>query len=115
MNSRITLSLQAKEGNPRNSEGSFITLKDERILFAYSRYRDKDDGKTWQAAVDIETDPGRGFCYTAIHFTDDAVLLAYCCGGGQSAVLQDCCIRRIEWNELPDVRALHGNMNGRDV
>ncbi len=56
----------------------------------------KDDGSTWQAAVDVENDPGHGFCYTAIHFTDDAVLLAYCCGGGTRGVLQDSCIRRIE-------------------
>ncbi len=27
MNTTITLSLNAREGNPRNSEGSFITLK----------------------------------------------------------------------------------------
>ncbi len=56
----------------------------------------RDDGRTWQPAEDIETDPERGFCYTAIHFTGDAVLLAYCCGGGKRGVLQDTCIRRIE-------------------
>ncbi len=56
----------------------------------------EDDGETWQSVEDIEADPKRGFCYTAIHFADDAVLLAYCCGGGKSGVLQDCCIRRIE-------------------
>jgi hypothetical protein len=55
-----------------------------------------DDGTTWEAPLDLETDPERGFCYTAIHFTGDAVLLAYCCGGRGSAVLQDCCIRRLQ-------------------
>lgn len=59
-----------------------------------------DDGTTWLAARDIETDPDRGFCYTAIHSTDDAVLLAYCCGGGKRAVLQDLCIRRIPLQSL---------------
>ncbi|MBN1810165.1 MAG: exo-alpha-sialidase [Planctomycetes bacterium] len=59
-----------------------------------------DDGRTWTPARNIETDANRGFCYTAIHFTNDAVLLAYCCGGGQRAVLQDLCTRRIEANRL---------------
>lgn len=81
MNTTITLSLNAREGNPRNSEGSFITLKDGRILFAYSHYRDKED---WSDHAETWSDPV-------------------------------CCIRRIEWNELPGVRALHGNMNGRDL
>lgn len=165
---RIVLALPASPGNPRNSEGSFVTLEDGRILFAYSRYSGKqmddwadhasadiaarvsddggrtwssedrilvpnegacnvmsasllrlqdgriglfdargiamfflsDDGRTWLAARDIETDPDRGFCYTAIHFTDDAVLLAYCCGGGKRAVLQDACIRRLPLESL---------------
>ena len=59
-----------------------------------------DDGKTWLPGRDIETDPDRGFCYTAIHFTDDAVLLAYCCGGRKRGVLQDLCIRRIPLVDL---------------
>jgi len=52
----------------------------------------------------LESDPQRGFCYTAIHGTGDAVLLAYCCGGGERRrVLQDLCIRRItlDWLEQP--------------
>ncbi len=51
-------------GNPRNTEGSFITLKDRRILFAYSRFTgggddnaaayiagrySSDGGRTWSA------------------------------------------------------------------
>ena len=38
MASRIVLSLPHGRGNPRNSEGSFITLADGRIMFAYTRY-----------------------------------------------------------------------------
>jgi len=56
----------------------------------------RDQGATWEHHKLLESDPAHGFCYTAIHFTDDAVLLAYCCGGGErSAVLQDLCIRRV--------------------
>jgi hypothetical protein len=55
-----------------------------------------DDGETWGTPVLLETDPARGFCYTALHVVEDAVLLAYCCGGGsRGAVLQDLCIRRV--------------------
>jgi hypothetical protein len=57
-----------------------------------------DDGKSWRHARAIETDPERGFCYIAANFTEGAVLLAYCCGGGQSGVLQDLCIRRVSWD-----------------
>ncbi len=32
-----------KDGNPRNSEGSFLRLKDGRIAFAYSRYTGNSD------------------------------------------------------------------------
>jgi hypothetical protein len=60
----------------------------------------RDDGKTWERHKLLESDPALGYCYTAIHFADDAVLLAYCCGGGgRSVVLQDLCIRRmrLDW------------------
>jgi hypothetical protein len=71
------------------------------LVLALSR----DEGKNWRCAQAIETDMGRGFCYTAIHFTDDAILLAYCCGGRGSAVLQDLCIRRLPlaclYSEMP--------------
>lgn len=60
----------------------------------------KDEGATWSQNHAIETDPERGFCYTAIHETEDAILLAYCCGGLSTAVLQDLTIRRIEKTEF---------------
>jgi sialidase-1 len=59
---QIVLKLPPQEGNPRNSEGDFVRLKDGRIMFIYthfvggagdhakanlsSRYSN-DDGKTW--------------------------------------------------------------------
>ncbi len=61
----------------------------------------RDDGATWERFKLLESDPERGFCYTAIHFTCEAALLAYCCGGGaRSKVLQDLCIRRVTLEEL---------------
>ncbi len=59
--------------------------------------RSKDNGASWHGHRTIETAPDHGFCYIAMLFDDDALLLAYCCGGGkESGVLQDLRIRRIE-------------------
>lgn len=60
---KLVLDMDPKEGNGRNSEGSFIRLPDNSILFAYSRYtsdsagdddscdiaaiRSFDEGETW--------------------------------------------------------------------
>lgn len=40
----------------------------------------KDEGKTWENIKNIETDPDGWYCYTAIHFTKNDVLLGYCAG-----------------------------------
>lgn len=55
-----------------------------------------DEGKSWHNARRLEKDTRRGFCYPAIYFTSDAVLLAYCCGGlNDTIMLQDMKIVRI--------------------
>jgi hypothetical protein len=64
-----------------------------------------DEGKTWSGYKVIEDDPDAGFCYTAIHFTDDGhVLLAYC-SGGQKDGLQSCLhkltVKKLPIAELP--------------
>ena len=64
----------------------------------------RDDGRTWEHHRLLEDAPDHGFCYTAIHPADDAILLAYCCGGGdKSAVLQDLRVRRVtrDWLYQP--------------
>jgi Neuraminidase (sialidase) len=40
----------------------------------------RDDGQTWQNLKNLESDPDGFFCYTAIEFAGDHVLLAYCAG-----------------------------------
>lgn len=62
-----------------------------------------NDGKTWKLQKLLEDDPRCGFCYTAIHFTEDAALLAYCSGGIKCGVLQDTRIRRVtlDWLYRP--------------
>ncbi len=65
----VVLDIRAGENNPRNSEGDFITLKDGRVLFVYSKYTgtsssdfspadlagrfSSDNGKTWTATDKI--------------------------------------------------------------
>ncbi len=56
-----------------------------------------DDGRTWSRHRLLEDDPERGFCYTAIHFVDGAVLLGYCAGGAVTGgILNLLRIRRID-------------------
>ncbi|PHQ34514.1 exo-alpha-sialidase [Rhodopirellula bahusiensis] len=38
----------------------------------------KDDGQTWQNIHNVGTDPEGWYCYTAIEFVDEHVLLAHC-------------------------------------
>lgn len=61
----------------------------------------KDEGATWQHHYLMEDAMEHGFCYTAIHFVDDAVLFAYCAGGPspQSCLLR-LRLRRIPLEEL---------------
>ncbi|MCE7070867.1 glycoside hydrolase [Dyadobacter sp. CY327] len=40
----------------------------------------KDEGKTWEHVKNIESDPDGWYCYIAIHFTKNEVLLGYCAG-----------------------------------
>jgi len=45
--SNIVLKLDSVPGNPRNSEGSFVTLADGHVLFAYTHYY----GESWGDAA----------------------------------------------------------------
>jgi sialidase-1 len=54
-----------------------------------------DNGKTWPHRKLLETAPDGWFCYTAIHFTDDAALLAYCAGDSKVGHLNRLRIRRV--------------------
>lgn len=40
----------------------------------------KDEGKTWSNIKAVESDPDGWYCYTAIDFIDDFVLLGHCAG-----------------------------------
>lgn len=63
-----------------------------------------DEGITWKHHQIVEDSPEHGFCYTAIHFVDDAVLLAYCAGGpAPQNCLQRLRMRRIEMSDVYSV------------
>lgn len=63
-----------------------------------------DDGRTFTEPVAFEWDEERGYCYCAICFTRDALLLAYCAGGREEgSCLVKTRIRRIERSQLAEL------------
>ncbi len=58
-----------------------------------------DGGRSWPQRKLIESNSEGWYCYTAIHFTEDAVLLAYCAGDSKIGGLNRLRIRRVsrEW------------------
>lgn len=64
----------------------------------------RDDGKTFSEPVAFEWGKERGYCYCAMHFTQDALLLAYCCGGKEEgSCLAQTRIRRMELAQLEGI------------
>lgn len=58
----------------------------------------RDDGATWEHHRELENDFEHGYCYTALHFAENAVLLGYCAGGpehGGAHVLCRLRVRRV--------------------
>lgn len=60
---KTILELAPGADNPRNSEGAFVTLRDGKILFAYSRYHGSshDDGASADVYGMISDDNGKTF------------------------------------------------------
>ncbi|MDY5348033.1 MAG: sialidase family protein [Candidatus Ventricola sp.] len=57
----------------------------------------QDDGQTWNDPVLLESDPFRGYCYTAIfEEAPGRLLLAYCAGGPEDGV----CLARLRLARL---------------
>lgn len=56
----------------------------------------RDDGRTWGSHFALETDEGGGYCYTAIHFTGDSLLLAYCAGDSEDQI----CLSRLRVRKI---------------
>jgi hypothetical protein len=60
-----------------------------------------DGGQTWPKAKLLEDDPDGWYCYTAMYFLDDTVLLAYCAGDPKVGGLNRLRIRRVSLDWLP--------------
>ena len=78
-------------------------FNDHSGQFAFSKGRrtplvaaiSSDGGKTWPRRKLLESAADGWFCYTAIHFTEDAALLAYCAGDRKIGGLNRLRLRRI--------------------
>lgn len=69
------------------------------FVFAVSR----DDGQTFSQPVVLEDDPDSGYCYCAVHFHKDSVLLGYCAGRrGDKLCLTRLRVRKILLKDLLD-------------
>lgn len=64
----------------------------------------RDEGRTWKSFFALETEADRGgYCYTAIHFVGDSVLLAYCAGVPEDgSLLARLRIRKVALSELEE-------------
>jgi len=61
----------------------------------------KDEGTTWNKFFLIDDDDDAGYCYIAIYFVDDAVLLAYCAGGAKEGIcLAKLRVKRIILSDI---------------
>lgn len=70
----------------------------KRLVYALGR----DNGARWSDPVILEDADWCGYCYTAIHFLEDAVLLGYCAGDDRDySILSNLRIRKIPLRELP--------------
>jgi hypothetical protein len=59
-----------------------------------------DGGRTWGQRKSLESDPNGWYCYTAIHFAEDSVLLGYCAGDTKVGGLNRLRIRRVGLESL---------------
>ncbi len=84
------------EYNGREKVGYFTGGRTPMVIAASG-----DDGRSFTEPVAFEWDKDSGYCYCAIYFIKDALLLAYCAGGSKErSCLVKTRIRRIEKEEL---------------
>ena len=80
--------------NDHSGQFKFEPNKRTPLVVAYST----DGGRTWPVRQVLEDDPTGWYCYTALHFTDEGVLLAYCASNQQLPHLSRLRIRLVPWS-----------------
>ncbi len=89
------------EYNGRGKSTEIFTGGRTPYVIAVSR----DNGQTFTEGVAFEAEKDHGYCYCAICFLEDGVLLGYNAGGPQDgSCLAKTRIRRIGWKELEDLQ-----------
>ena len=84
------------EYNGREKTGIFTGGRTPFVM-AVSR----DNGRTFSEETAFETKKDHGYCYCAIHFTEEAILLGYCAGGPEDgSCLARFRVRRIAREEI---------------
>ncbi len=77
-------------------EGVFLGGRSPYVIAA-----SRDGGKTFSEPVAFETDEKSGYCYSAILFHKNSMLLAYCAGGVDDGnCLTRCRIRKISLEQI---------------
>jgi len=63
----------------------------------------RDEGQTWERGKTLEDDPGGWYCYTAIEFVGDRVLLGHCAGQQKTGGLNltQITLLDLEWLYAP--------------
>ena len=56
----------------------------------------KDEGISWERIKTLEGDPMGWYCYTAMQFVDEKILLAYCAGNQLTGGLNDTSIKSVD-------------------
>ncbi|MEI6579936.1 MAG: sialidase family protein [Eubacteriales bacterium] len=88
-----------------NPISNYMTIKTDihgsnrkRLVYSIS----ENNGADWGEPVILEDDNASGYCYTAIHFIKDSVLLAYCAGDAVKdySILSRLRIRKIKLADL---------------
>jgi len=69
-----------------------ISKKRTPLNIAISR----DEGISWERVKILEGDPMGWYCYTAMQFVDDKVLLGYCAGNQATGGLNDTSIKNVD-------------------
>ncbi|MBQ7840982.1 MAG: exo-alpha-sialidase [Lachnospiraceae bacterium] len=87
------------EYNGREKTGCFTGGRTPFVIGASD-----DNGKSFSEPVIFEEDELSGYCYCAIYFTDDKMLLAYCAGGAaEKSCLAKTRLRSIPMEQLREL------------